>query len=91
MFPAYAKMQDDKPRLGRGFLDLLGIIMSLVVPLTLFVILAAQDLLPALLPNWVRTPADAAEAVLVVQILAVVGLLRAVEVTTPPLFVTSFV
>jgi len=86
MFPAYAKVQDDKSRMGRGFLDLLGVIMSLVVPLTLFVILVARDLLPALLPNWVRTAADTDEAVHVVQILAVVGLLRAVEAVTPPLF-----
>jgi hypothetical protein len=86
MFPAYAKVQDDKSRLGRGFLDLLGMIMSLVIPITLFVILVAPDLLPALLPNWVRNPADAAEAVLVVQVLAVAGLLRAVEITSPPLF-----
>ena len=87
MFPAYAKVQDDKSRLGRGFLDLMSMIMSLVVPITLFVILVAPDLLSALLPKWIQTPADAAQAVLVFQILAVVGLFRAVETTTPPLFI----
>lgn len=87
MFPAYAKVQDDKSRLGRGFLDLMSMIMSLVMPITLFVILVAPDLLSALLPKWIQTPAEAAEAVLVFQILAVVGLLRAVETTSPPLFI----
>jgi O-antigen/teichoic acid export membrane protein len=87
MFPAFAKVQDDKSRLGRGFLDLMSMIMSLVMPITLFVILVAPDLLQALLPKWVHNPAEAAEAVLVFQVLAVVGLLRAIETTSPPLFI----
>ncbi len=81
MMPAYAKVQDDRERLGRGFLNAVEALMALVLPLTLFIVVAAPDFVVAVLtPKW-------SASIVPTQILAVAGCIRTLTATGGILFV----
>ena len=81
MMPAYAKVQDDRERLGRAFLEVFGTAVSVGGPLAAFISLAAPELVPAILgPEWLS-------AIIPLQILALGGLLRCVIGVSSPIFV----
>jgi len=81
MMPAYAKVQEDRDRIGRAFLQVFEVVVSLTLPLTVFIIVAAPEIVLGLLgPKW-------APAILPLQLLAVAGFIRAVAATGGPLFV----
>ncbi len=81
MMPAYAKVQHRKRKLGRGFLDVFELVLSLALPLAVFMVLAAPEIVLGVLgPKWGR-------AIGPLRILAVAGLFRAVIGTSGPLFV----
>lgn len=70
-FPVFCKVQDDNPRLQRGYAQLLAIIMTINAPLMLGLAATAHLVVPLVAgPEW--TP-----AVLPLQILSLVGLIRA--------------
>jgi len=83
MMPAYAKIGDDRRRLGNVFLQVFELVMSLAIPLTAFIILAAPQIVLGLLGSQWEA------AVLPLRILALAGLLRSVNATSGPLFVGS--
>jgi O-antigen/teichoic acid export membrane protein len=71
MFPVYAKMKDDGPRLGQGFLLTLQYVNMITVPLGLGLALVAKPfVLVAFTDRWV-------EAIPVMAIIALYSLLRA--------------
>lgn len=81
MMPAYAKVQDDQERLGRGFLNAVEAVMALVMPLTLFIVVAApRFVIVVLTPKW-------SASIVPIQILAVAGCIRALTATGGILFV----
>ncbi len=81
MMPAYAKVQDDRERLGRAFVEVFGTALSVGGPLAAFIVLAAPDLVPVILgPEWLS-------AIIPLQILAVGGFLRSVIGVSSPVFV----
>jgi len=83
MMPAYAKIKDDQRRLGSAFLQVFELVMSLTIPLSAFIIFAAPQIVLGLFgPQWEA-------AIVPLRILAVAGLLRAVNATSGPLFVGS--
>lgn len=83
MMPAYATVQNDKERLGRGFINTLEAILTLTIPLTIFIIMATPEIVYGVLGSkW-------APAIGPLQILAVAGFIRAVAATGGPLFLGS--
>jgi O-antigen/teichoic acid export membrane protein len=83
MMPAYAKVQDNPQRLGRAFLQVFEIVITLVLPLTALLVFAAPEIVLGLLgEQW-------ADAIVPLQILTFAGLLRAIAATGGPLFVGS--
>ena len=81
MMPAYAKVQDDRARLGRAFLQVFEVVMSLALPLTVFIVLAAPEIVLGVLGSRWQA------AIVPIEILAVAGLLRAIAATGGPVFV----
>ncbi|MBW2070994.1 MAG: lipopolysaccharide biosynthesis protein, partial [Deltaproteobacteria bacterium] len=72
MFPAYAEIQDEKERLRRAFLSVFEIIMTLSLPLTVFLIAAAPEIITGLLgAKWEA-------AIVPLQLLTLAGFLRSV-------------
>jgi PST family polysaccharide transporter len=70
VFPGYSQMANDLPRLREAFLDVLGLIALLTVPAGLLIGVLAEPFVLALLgAGWV-------EAVPLVEVLAVFGVLR---------------
>ena len=83
MMPAYAKVQDDSARLGRAFLHVFELVLSLALPLTAFIVLTAPHIVVGILgEKWQA-------AVIPLQILAIAGLLRAIAATGGPVFIGS--
>lgn len=81
MIPAYAKLQGDRRRLGNAFIQVFELIMSMAIPLTAFLVVAAPQIILGLLgAQW-------EQAIVPLRILAVAGLLRAVNATGGPLFI----
>lgn len=80
MMPAYAKVQDDRERLGRAFLQVFGVAVSISAPVATFLVLSARELVPAILGrNW-------SPAIVPLQILAVGAFIRCVVGLSAPLF-----
>lgn len=80
MMPAYAAVQCEKDRLARGFKNTLEMILTVTIPLTVFIMLSAPEIVYGVLgAKW--TP-----AIKPIQILAVAGFIRAVAATGGPLF-----
>ncbi len=83
MMPTYAIVQNDKERLGRGFIKTLEVVLMLATPLTVFIIMAAPEIVHGVLGSkW-------APAIAPLQILAFAGFIRAVVATGGPLFLGS--
>ncbi|MFW6115789.1 MAG: lipopolysaccharide biosynthesis protein [Chloroflexota bacterium] len=83
MMPAYAKVQDDKERLGRAFIQVFGTAVSVGGPVAAFVFLAAPELVPVILgAEWLL-------AIVPLQILAVGGFLRCVIGVSSPVFLAT--
>jgi len=81
LMPAYAKVQDNKGRLGRAFLQVFGAAISVGGPLTAFIILSAPQLVLTVLgKHWEG-------AVVPLQILTAGAFLRCVVGVSSPLFV----
>ena len=80
MFPAYAKVQDQQAKLGRAFLSVLELVSALALPLTVFMVTAAPEIVVGLLgAKW-------EPAIIPLQILAVAGFLRSLAATGGPVF-----
>ena len=81
-FPAYSKIQQEKERLGRAFLDVLEALMSFVLPLTTFIFFASHDIVIGLLgEQWKNT-------IIPLQILSVAAFLTAFDVMSTALFMS---
>lgn len=79
--PAYARIQNEKERLARSFLDTVEMTMSIVAPLAAFLVLAAPDVVQGLLgEQWVA-------AVVPLQILSIGALFTALDAAATPLLV----
>jgi O-antigen/teichoic acid export membrane protein len=73
LYPAFARMQDDPERIGRGWLRVNRVVAAISVPSLLGLIIVAPDFIPTVLGSrW-----DA--AIPVVQILSWVGLLQSLQ------------
>ena len=80
MMPAYSKIQTDKQRLGKLYLDVFEIIMAITIPLSIFIGFAATEIISAILgKKW-------ADAVIPLQILVIAGFIRALAATAGPVF-----
>ena len=80
MFPAYAKIQDQKVKLGHGFLSVLELVTSISLPFTVFIVIAAPEIIIGILgPEW-------GAAIIPFQILSVSGFLRSIAATGGPVF-----
>lgn len=79
--PVYGRLRAHTERLGRAFLDILEAIVSLVLPLAVFVAAAAPEIVAGLLGQGWRG------AVLPLRMLAALGFLRAVSGCAWGLFV----
>ncbi len=83
MMPAYAKVQDERVRLGRAFLRVFEVAVYIGGPSAAFIALTAPDLVPTLLGSeWIA-------AVVPMQILAVGGFLRCVVGVSSPIFLAT--
>ena len=70
VFPAFAKVQDDKAAMNRGFLKSVSILSFINFPLAVGLAIAARPLVLSLYgPKW-------ASSIVLVQILLVVGLIK---------------
>ena len=79
--PAYSRIQDEKERLARSFLDTVEMTMSIVAPLAAFLVIAAPEVVQGLLgQQWTA-------AVVPLQILSVGALFTALDAVATPLLV----
>jgi len=79
--PAYAKLQGQPERMGRTFLDVFETAMSIIAPMTLFLAVAAPEVVVGLLgSHWM-------DAVWPLRILAVGCMCAAVDTMATPLLV----
>jgi len=82
-FPAYSKIQENSERLGKAFLDAFETLMSLVLPLSIFIIFSASDIVNGLLgEKWLS-------AIVPLKILSFAGFLIAMDATTTPIFMAA--
>jgi PST family polysaccharide transporter/lipopolysaccharide exporter len=80
IFPTYAQLQDDESSLRRAYFRTLQLTTFVAVPSAVGIAVVAPTFVPAVLgPAWT-------DAVPVMQLLAVWGLMRALGATTGPLF-----
>jgi O-antigen/teichoic acid export membrane protein len=83
MFPAYASVQDNLPRLARMYLRTLRVTTLLSVPVSVLIAALADMMVPVLLgEKW--NP-----AIPVIQVLAAFGLLRSIGTTTGSFFLAT--
>ncbi|MBN1125886.1 MAG: oligosaccharide flippase family protein [Sedimentisphaerales bacterium] len=79
-FPAYAKIQNDLPRLREAYLKVLSSTVMITIPLSGLIIFLANDFTHAFLtPEWYPM-------IPVMQVLAMHGLLHSVSATRGPVF-----
>ena len=80
LFPSYAKIQDDKARLSRAYLKSLRLFSLLTVPLAMGTTIITPEIVPVLLGDkWIPM-------VTVMQIMAMLGMIRSLSGTTSSLF-----
>jgi PST family polysaccharide transporter len=80
LFPSYAKIQDDKPRLARAYLKSTKLVFLMIVPLSVGLAISAPLLVPVLLgPQW-------APMIPIWQIFSLFGLLRPISTNAAPIF-----
>jgi O-antigen/teichoic acid export membrane protein len=73
LFPAFARMQDDRERLASAWLRVSRLLAAICAPAAVGAIIVAPDFVPAVLGDrW-------SDAIPVLQILAPVGLLQSIE------------
>jgi O-antigen/teichoic acid export membrane protein len=73
LFPALARIQDDRPRVARSWLRANRLVAAVTMPAMLFLMVLAPDVLPVVVgPRW-------DDAIPVVQILAWVGLVHSLQ------------
>ena len=80
MFPAYARVQHDQERLGRAFLSAFEVTLVLCLPISMFIITAAPEIVIGLLGSKWK------EAIVPLQLLAVAGFMRTLTATGGPVF-----
>ena len=86
-FPAYAKLQDDIPRLKDAFLKVLKLTAFLAIPVAGLIFILARDFTVVFLESdWPTDNPKWLPMVPAMQVLAVVGLFRSIGATTGPLF-----
>lgn len=79
-FPAYAKIQDDLPRLREAYLKVLSSSVMITIPLSGLILFLATDFTHAFLtPEWYPM-------IPVMQVLALHGLLHSISATRGPVF-----
>lgn len=80
LFPSYAKMQDEKPRLTRAYLLSTRMVILIIMPVALGLAITAPILVPVLLgPQW--TP-----MIPLWQVFSLYGLTRPISTNAAPLF-----
>ncbi|CUS03392.2 membrane protein of unknown function [Candidatus Promineifilum breve] len=80
LFPSYAKIQDDRPRLARAYLKSSKMVFLMIVPVSVGLAISAPLLVPVLLgPQW--TP-----MIPIWQIFSLYGLLRPIVSNAAPIF-----
>lgn len=80
LFPSYAKMQDDKPRLSRAYLLSNKLVILIITPVAIGLAITAPLLVPVMLgPQW--TP-----MIPIWQIFSLYGLTRPISTNAAPLF-----
>lgn len=83
LFPAFAQMQDEPARLKAAFRRSMGVLMSVVVPITFGLALVAADLIPLLLgAKW-------ADAIPFVQIMAPIEVISILSLTVGSLMMAT--
>lgn len=80
LFPSYAKMQDDKPRLSRAYLKSSNMVFLMIVPVSIGLAITAPLLVPALLgQKWVLM-------IPIWQVFSLYGLTRPISTNSAPVF-----
>lgn len=80
LFPSYAKVQDDRPRLARAYLKSTKMVFLMIVPVSVGLAVTAPLLVPVLMgPQW--TP-----MIPIWQIFSLYGLLRPIITNAAPIF-----
>jgi O-antigen/teichoic acid export membrane protein len=78
LYPGYAKVGDDRERLAKNYLDGVAIIMMIALPAALGIVVTAQLIIDLFLgPKW-------ADALPLLQILSIAGMLRIGYANTGP-------
>jgi PST family polysaccharide transporter len=80
LFPSYAKLQDDPPRLTRVYLKSTSLVLMLMIPVSLGLLVTAPMLVPVLLGEQWRP------MIPVWQVFCVYGLTRPISTNSSPLF-----
>lgn len=79
-FPAYAKLQDDIPRLREAYLKVLSVVSFLAIPLAVSIIILGKEFTTIFMgKKWLPM-------VPVLQVLALAGLFRSIAATASPVF-----
>lgn len=82
-FPAYSKIQYERERLKKAFLDIFETVMSLVLPIVVFIFFAASDIVYGLLgEKWQGS-------ILPLKILSIAGFLTAFDIISTPLLLST--
>lgn len=80
MFPGYSQMAHDLDRLREAFLDVIGLMATLTLPIGLLIGALAEPMVLAMLgPRWV-------EAVPLIEVLAIFGVVRALHGPTGSIY-----
>ena len=80
LFPSYAKIQDDRPRLARAYLKSTKMVFLMIVPISVGLAITAPLLVPVLLgPQWI-------EMIPIWQIFSLFGLTRPISTNSAPIF-----
>ncbi len=83
LFPSYARMQDDKPRMARAYLKSTNMVFLIIVPVSIGLAITAPLMVPVLLgPRW-------APMIPVWQLFSLYGLTRPISTNSAPVFSAS--
>lgn len=80
LFPSYAKVQDDRPRLARAYLKSTKMVFLMIVPISVGMAITASLLIPVVLgPQW-------APMIPLWQIFSLYGLTQPISANSAPIF-----
>ncbi len=83
LFPSYARMQDDKPRMARAYLKSTNMVFLIIVPVSVGLAITAPLMVPVLLgAQWIPM-------IPVWQIFSLYGLTRPISTNSAPVFSAS--